>query len=140
MDSLSPISVLIHHASVKNLQWHPDQDGLLMIHCVIEDPVLYICNSESDDEPMIRKMPLEKPGGRTEANWLCDAPKDKPRLMLANAENYTVQYAFEEDETSDLPSVADIVGVEREDMFDEGNSMDLSPIKLSHDFTTNVGE
>ena len=138
MDTLSLVAVLIHHGSIKRLQWHPEKEGLLMIHCSTQDPVIHIWNSDSNSVPTIRKMPLEKSGGKLEARWLCDAPKDKPRLMLANAQNYAVQYAFEKDETSDMPSMAQIVGIEREDMFDEGNSMDLSPIKLDHDFAWNL--
>ena len=138
MDTLSLVAVLIHHGSIRGLQWHHENEGLLMIHCTTQDPVIHIWNSDSYSVPTIRKMPLEKLGGKTEAGWLCDAPKDKPRIILLNAQNYAVQYAFEKDETSDLPSVAQMVGLEREDMFDEGNSMDLSPIKLDHDFARNI--
>lgn len=51
--------------------------------------------------------------------------------MLANAHNYTTGSVYDsEGEETGLLDTEDVVPAGPEDMFDEGNSMDLSPIKL----------
>lgn len=51
--------------------------------------------------------------------------------MLTNAHNYITGSPYEsEGEETALIETGDMVPAGPEDMFDEGNSMDLSPIKL----------
>lgn len=55
---------------------------------------------------------------------------------MTNAYNYTlrnIQDDDEEDEVVDEITGLSVSNLGPEDMFDEGHSMDLSPIKLSHD-------
>ena len=83
-------------------------------------------------------MPLLKPGGRTEARWVqsLDAVPGNPVAMLANTTNYALRHVLDDakyGETMDMSLSVAIEGLGPEDMFDEGNSMDLSPIKLSHE-------
>ena len=53
-------------------------------------------------------------------------------MILGNAYNYTIGSAYdgEEDSETALLDTEDKIPAGPEDMFDEGNSMDLSPIKL----------
>lgn len=54
--------------------------------------------------------------------------------MLANVYNFAIRKLQDDelDGATEEPSKLSFVGLGPEDMFDEGNSMDLSPIKLSH--------
>jgi len=55
--------------------------------------------------------------------------------MLANTHNFAIRklQGDDGDATTEEPLKLSFVGLGPEDMFDEGNSMDLSPIRLSHD-------
>ena len=75
-------------------------------------------------------MPLEKPGGKLQATWLQTTVDDKPRLMLGNAQNYMIGSVYDEGTEAALLDEQEMVPAGPEDMFDEGNSMELSPIKL----------
>lgn len=66
-----------------------------------------------------------------EANWLLDEANDMHTLMLGNAHNYVTGQISRNGELASLPRKIEITGAGPEDMFDEGNSLDLSPIKLS---------
>ncbi|MCJ1387401.1 hypothetical protein MMC18_000244 [Xylographa bjoerkii] len=137
LESLTLHSVLIHHSTIKSLQWHPGDSDCLLVHCATEDPVIHIWQSSSES-PCIISIPLSKPGGRTEASWVqcSDVGQGNPVGMLTNTFNYALQHVLDAgdcDETVDTSLSASIEGLGPEDMFDEGNSMDLSPIKLSHE-------
>lgn len=55
--------------------------------------------------------------------------------MLATKQHFAIQKLQDDDvdATTEEPLKLSFVGLGPEEMFDEGNSMDLSPIKLSHD-------
>ncbi|MCJ1315006.1 hypothetical protein MMC15_000320 [Xylographa vitiligo] len=137
LESLTPHSILIHHSFVKSLQWHPEDPECLLIHCATEEPVIHLWHA-SFDTPRIMPVPLSRPGGRTEVNWVQSSDLN-PRtsvFMLANTLNYGLSHildAGEGDKTVDMSFSTVVEGSVPEDMFDEGNSMDLSPIKLSHE-------
>ena len=139
---LIPVAILIHHSSVKNLQWHPIEADLLMIHCTTNDSAVHFWKL-AWDIPRVIKCHLEKSGGRTEVHWVYSKRGESRRFMYANAQNYVLRHTDGEDEAqSDIPSLgpptASINGGP-EDMFDEGNSMDLSPIKINqHFYATNL--
>ncbi|MCJ1434369.1 hypothetical protein MMC27_003737 [Xylographa pallens] len=137
LESFTPHSILIHHSFIKSLQWHPEDPECLLIHCATEDPVIHLWHL-SFDTPRIIPVPLSRPGGRTEASWIqsSDVNPETPVFMLANSLNYALPHisdASEGDKTVDVSFSAVVEGLGPEDMFDEGNSMDLSPIKLSHE-------
>ncbi|MCJ1378298.1 hypothetical protein MMC17_001395 [Xylographa soralifera] len=137
LESLTPHSILIHHSLVKSLQWHPEDPECLLIHCATEDSVVHLWQL-SLDSPRIIPVPLSKPGGRTEASWV-KSPDVNPGdlvVMLANTLNYALLHVSDAggcDKTVDTSFSAIVEDLGPEDMFDEGNSMDLSPIKLSHE-------
>lgn len=80
-------------------------------------------------------LPLDAPGGPREALWLSTTSRERPKFMLGNARNYIIG-SVSDGEGEDTPlfdETGDVISGGPEDMFDEGNSMDLSPVKLSWD-------
>ena len=74
--------------------------------------------------------------GRLETSWLESSSDDIFNLMISSAHQYTTARI-----SSDGEVIAEVMAPEAaaisleagaEDMFDEGNSLDLSPIKISH--------
>jgi hypothetical protein len=68
-----------------------------------------------------------------EASWVFSHDPENPTIMLANPLNYALRNLLG-DPLVETANDASFVGLGPEDMFDEGNSMDLSPIRLNHDF------
>ena len=81
-----------------------------------------------------------------EANWLSAAQDGKPRFIIGNASNHALGRILDEGESPGLQSQMAMTATGREtpsllgpeDMFDEGNSMDFSPVKLSTNHGTKV--
>ena len=65
-----------------------------------------------------------------EASWLLNETKDTPTLMLSNSQNYTTAQIMSNGHGILQPLKAKLFGAGPEDMFDEGNSFDLSPIRV----------
>jgi hypothetical protein len=95
---------------------------------------------------MIVTLPLSKTGGRLEAHWLRSLDLGTYNILLTSTHAYTTAQISQ---TGSLIPSADAmsadpdlgfrsVGTGAEDMFDEGNSLDLSPIKITHDETMEV--
>ena len=128
---------------MKSLQWHAVRSDLLLINCVTNDNVLYVWSADWST-PRILKVPLERPGGRAEGSWLSSRIDGKTRLLFANIHNHVICRVLDEGETPEsplpvlFPSLHKFSATGPEDMFDEGNSMDLSPIKLSTNHVTRV--
>ena len=192
--SLTLMTVLIHHHPVKSLQWHPTQPDLLLIHCSTDDPVIHLIGSDWP-APHILKIPLDKPGGKTEATWLLPPLQLSPTNQFSSSSTSTVIHnpnnnditehhdphetyntVTETNDTSPPPPLKLLFGNARnyiicrilrtgespsdltprpqrpadpnfdfnfstagsENMSHEGNSMDLSPVKLSTDHFTRV--
>ena len=134
LDSLAPLATLIHYSPVKNLQWNPEDSRLLLVHCSIEEPIVHLWHS-TWEAPCVLSIPLSKREPKTEASWVQSSDPDNPSIMLTNAYNFAVRSLQEDaaDVNPTAPSKLSFTGLGPEDMFDEGNSMDLSPIKLSHE-------
>ncbi|KAA6406573.1 MAG: WD40 repeat protein [Lasallia pustulata] len=134
LETLSPTAVLIHHSPIKYLHWHPTLPSLLLIHCHTPDSVLHIWQPPPG-EPLVMYLPLDALGGPREALWLSTTSRERPKVMLGNARNYIIG-SVSDGEGEDTPlfdETGDVISGGPEDMFDEGNSMDLSPVKLSWD-------
>ena len=135
---LAPVAILIHHAPIKSIQWHDIDIHLLMIHCATRDPVVHLWDP-SWDAPRISRLRLEKSGGRIEAKWIYTKPGELIRFMLSTTKSYALSGINGEQDIPSLPGMVKSRCSGSEDMFDDGNSMDLSPIKINHnDFTTNL--
>lgn len=137
------VAVLIHHSPVKQVLWHPQQIDLLLIHCAIPEPAVHLWKS-TWAAPQVVALHLERTGGRLEASWLQSPEDNSFILMLSSTHQYTKASLSSNGEI--IPELPCFKGAARsrgtgvEDMFDEGNSLDLSPIKLAHDETMEVHE
>lgn len=133
------VAVLIHHSSVKKVQWHPVLTDLIFVQCNMARPAVHLW-SAAWEIPKVVNLPLHKLGGRLEAAWLPTEASDTLSLMLGNAHNYTTAELTHAGELSSCPNKGEITGAGPEDIFDEGNSLDLSPIRITHDaFTMEMG-
>lgn len=81
-------------------------------------------------------LPLLRIGGRLEASWLKSLTDESFNLMISSAHQYTTVRISPDGEViaESIPLDAAALSIDTgaEDMFDEGNSLDLSPIKISH--------
>lgn len=137
----SPIAVLIHHSPVKHLAWHPMQPDLLLIQCAIPEAAIHLWKS-TWEVPQIVTLPLERKTGRLEASWLLSPTASQFNLIVSSANQYSTALLSPSGEmmprSPSLLEGAKSFGADAEDMFDEGNSLDLSPIKITHDETLEV--
>lgn len=143
MHSSKAVAILIHHSPVKHIGWHPTEPELLLIHCAIPEPVIHLWKS-SWEIPRIVNLPLQRASGRLEAHWLQSSKISDTTVMLSSAHQYiTARLTSTGDvipESPKSPEGRRSIGVGAETLFDEGNSFDLSPIKIAHDETIEVGE
>ncbi|KAI4161236.1 MAG: hypothetical protein LQ342_005027 [Letrouitia transgressa] len=125
-------AVMIHHAPVKSIHWHFSIHDLLLIHCATSEPTVHIWR-ESWDFPQILRPEANDLGGKLKASWL-GTEGDVLRLMLSGTSKCAIgqmtvqgqQIPWQEEHDGNN----EISGLGPEDMFDEGNSFDLSPVKL----------
>lgn len=129
------IDVLIHHSPVKQIIWHPSQSDLLLIHCAIPEPAIHLWKT-TWHAPRILMLPLLRIGGRLEASWLKSLNDESFNLIISSAHQYTTVRISPDGEViaESVPLEAAALSIDTgaDDMFDEGNSLDLSPIKISH--------
>lgn len=129
------MEVLIHHSPVKQITWHPSQSDLLLIRCAIPQPAVHLWKT-TWHAPRILSLPFPRIGGRLEASWLEGPSDDTFNLLITSTHQYTTARISSDGEVlpdAVFPEAAAIsIDTGAEDMFDEGNSLDLSPIKISH--------
>ena len=108
------------------------------MQCAIAEPVIHLWKADWD-APQVVRLPLDRVGGRLEANWLQSCNTDSYGLMISSAHQHvTAQISKNADLISavgEFDQGFKPVGTGAEAMFDEGNSLDLSPIKIAHDET-----
>ena len=132
-------AILIHHSPVKHVAWHPTEPDLLLVHCAIPQPYVHLWKS-SWDVPRVISGSLSTTGGKLEANWVLNPEGSDFNLLLSSAHQYTNILLSGSGEV--IPQTAHIdktfaesTDIGAEAMFDEGNSFDLSPIKITRDET-----
>ncbi len=80
-----PAAVLIHHAPIKYLSWHPSIADLLLIQCAHEEVVLYFWDSSSG-VPWLENVSTsmwKKDGGKLNVRWLpASSSESKPALLI----------------------------------------------------------
>ncbi|KAI4145077.1 MAG: hypothetical protein LQ341_002468 [Variospora aurantia] len=124
-----PLAALIHHAPIRSIQWHEQIVDLLLIQCAIRDSIIYVWKA-SWSLPKIYSVSLKPPFRQLRATWLA-SDHDRIQYMLGNSEQFAIgQLTLEGEEVSWQPigTFRDDLGPE--DMFDEGHSLDLSPVKV----------
>ena len=127
------VAVLIHHSPIRQVMWHPSHLDILLIQCTIPEPAVHLWK-RAWDEPLVLKLPLQKASGKIEASWLQSRNDDTLNIILTSmTQSVTAQISG----AGQLLPYIEEVGSELkcngsgpEDMFDEGNSLDLSPVKL----------
>lgn len=123
------VAVIIHHSPVKKIQWHPTTADLLLMQCAINEPVIHLWRA-SWELPQVIALHLDRFGGKMDASWLQSEMDDVPRLMLSTTQNYTTAQIISNGQGILQPLKVRSFGAGPENMFDEGNSFDLSPVKL----------
>lgn len=124
-----PVAALIHHAPIKSIQWHPKFADLLLIQCAIPEPTVFVWRAQWDT-PKIFSLSIKAPFGQLKSSWL-SSDDEHIRYMLGNTEQYGIGQIAPYGE--EVPWQRNDEGFDRlgpEDMFDEGNSLDLSPVKI----------
>ncbi|KAL8646988.1 MAG: hypothetical protein Q9210_005823 [Variospora velana] len=124
-----PLAALIHHAPIRSIQWHEQIVDLLLIQCTIREPIIYVWKA-SWSSPKIFSVSLKPPFGQLRATWLA-SDHERIRYMLGNSEQFAIgQLTLEGEEVSwhSIGTFHDDLGPE--DMFDEGHSLDWSPVKV----------
>ena len=123
--TLTAVAVIVHHSTIKKFQWHPSIADLLLMHCAINEPVIHLWR-DSWESPRVIQLHLERLGGKMEVSWLHSDVEDLARLMLSSTQNYTTAQIMSNGHGLFQPLKAKSLGAGPEDMFDEGNSFDLS--------------
>ncbi|KAL8933691.1 MAG: hypothetical protein Q9216_006251 [Gyalolechia sp. 2 TL-2023] len=126
------LAALIHHAPIKSIHWHPRLTDLLLIQCAIPEPTVYAWRLQWN-APKIFILSLKAPFGQLKSSWL-SYDDENIRYMLGNTEQYAIgQFTPDGEEALWQPNDECPDGLGPEDMFDEGNSLDLSPVKMAED-------
>ena len=128
----SAVAVLIHHAAVKKVQWHPVITDLLLILCTLTEPVIHLWRHTWEIPKVITIHQLTATAG-LEAFWLQDDTKELPRLLLSDSKTHVTIQIDHDGKLASRRSRVEAIGEGPEDIFDEGNSLDLSALKESHD-------
>ena len=134
MTSQTPIAVLIHHAAIRSVHWHPTTADMLLIHCALDNPVVHLWKC-AWEMPVICEMHLETVGGRMEASWLFSENHEQSALMIGNASNYTTARISAHGELLPPLNVQQPGDQGPDERFD-GSLVDLSPIKLPQNKTS----
>ncbi|KAL8868887.1 MAG: hypothetical protein Q9174_004687 [Haloplaca sp. 1 TL-2023] len=121
-------TALIHHSPIKSIRWHNHIEDLLLIQCAIPEPIVHVWKA-SWSYPQVVRLPLKAPLGQTMATWL-SFDDHIVRLMLNNNTQSAIgQIRLDGQEMAWKEDTGYQDGLGPEDMFDEGNSIDLSPVK-----------
>jgi hypothetical protein len=107
LTKLSAAAVILQHAPVRQLSWHPSNPSILLIQTTQDEPVLYFWNAD-ENAPSVLQVPFQKSSGRLDSRWLRTGPDGKPALLVGDAHNSVVvwpdgkdQHLFEQDEEGD---------------------------------------
>ena len=134
MQSRSPIAALIHHTVIRNIHWHPTIEDLVLVHCALDCPVIYLWKA-SWERPKILSPHLHKAGGRMEASWIFTPANDPPQFAIGNAQNYITASIDPAGELLIPQEPEELFGHGPDDRFDE-SLIDFSAIKIPHNDLT----
>ena len=136
------VAALIHHSPVKHIEWHPSINDLLLIQCTVSEPVAHMWK-KAWDTPRIFSLALERAAvaGRLGASWLEQPSSDVVNIMLSSSHRHATAQISATDGSTVVPIASSLaepeaaalsMGTGPEDMFDEGHSLDFSPVKISN--------
>ncbi|KAL8665414.1 MAG: hypothetical protein Q9202_002307 [Teloschistes flavicans] len=125
------LTALMHHSPIVLLRWHPAISDLLLVQCATPEPIVYLWRA-SWSTPRVYSLPLRAPVGQCKASWLSSAD-NTVSFMLSNVNQTAIERLTLDGEISSWQEKGKSLGPEA--MFDEGNSLDLSPVRMSGDGT-----
>ena len=131
LSSMIAYAVLLQHAPVRSIEWHPTISDLLLIDCATVEPILHVWK-ESWDTPKIISVPKALNGDKLEASWIYTPNEEPVKILLANTlDSAVVQLSYDGD-IMDVPQAQQEPSQELgpDNRFDEGHSMDFSAVKL----------
>ncbi|KAL9578532.1 MAG: hypothetical protein Q9203_007063 [Teloschistes exilis] len=123
------LTALIHHSPITLLRWHHAIHDLLLLQCATPEPTVYLWKANWPN-PRIYNLPLKAPMGQSKASWL-SSTENTISFMLSNANQTAIERLTLDGETTNWQGDGNGLGPEA--MFDEGNSLDLSPVRSSGD-------
>jgi len=130
------LAVLIHHSPIRQLAWHPTASDVLLVQCAIPQPVAHLWRP-TWESPRVATLPLERANGRLDVRWLQSRNEDLMNIAIGSAHQFITVDLSHSGEVIQISSCATegakSFGIGPENMFDEGNSLDLSPIRISHE-------
>jgi WD40 repeat protein len=89
LEKLTPRTILIQHAPIKSVLWHPTLSHLLLIHCLQDEQVLYIWDSR-DPAPKILPVAFSKSLSRVDARWLNTIEGRKTAILIGDTSGSVV--------------------------------------------------
>lgn len=125
------VAILIHHAAIRSIQWHPTIDDMLLIHCALDFPIVHIWKSNWNT-PKVLSLHLDTVGGRIEACWLFTEASEHARLMIGNASNYSTASMRADGELLAPTNPVEAVDQGPDNRFDQ-SLIDFSPVKSPHE-------
>ena len=111
------------------------------MQCAISEPAIHLYKA-TWDFPRIVKLPLDRTGGRLEADWLQSLDSESYAVVISSAHQHVTARISRNGDLISAVGETDrefrSLGTGAEPMFDEGNSLDLSPIRIARDETLEV--
>ncbi|KAL6720559.1 hypothetical protein ACLMJK_002483 [Lecanora helva] len=141
LSTFTVYSILIHHSPVKHIAWHPTAVDLLLIQCAIPEPSVHFWKS-TWEAPRIVNVPLERQAGRLEASWILSPQASQYGFLLYSARHSIPVIMSSDGEIIQTTKAGEestrLMDTGAEEMFDEGHSLDLSPIRITRDETIGI--
>jgi len=85
LGAMNLCTVLLQHAAVKSLAWHPHKPEKLLIQCGQEEGILYTWDAK-EDLPAVLTLPGLFVGTRAEARWVDTGKEDGDTIMVGDAQ------------------------------------------------------
>ncbi|KAL8689760.1 MAG: hypothetical protein Q9224_004571 [Gallowayella concinna] len=132
LESGRALTTLIHHSPIKALHWHPVLPDLLLIHCAIPEPTVHLWRA-GWHSPRIQTLPLKAPVGKLKVAWLSCGDEKVRFVLSSNNQSALGQLHYTGEEDPWHAGGDSFARMGPEAMFDEGHSIDLSPVKPEAD-------
>ncbi|KAL8689132.1 MAG: hypothetical protein Q9218_005129 [Villophora microphyllina] len=129
------LTALIHHSPITSVRWHHTIHDLLLVQCTTPEPRVYLWRA-SWSTPRVHNLPLKAPVGHMRACWL-SSDERSIQFVLSNTNETAIERLTLDGEEVGRQENGEDLGPEA--MFDEGNSLDLSPVKIPGDGTQTNG-
>lgn len=112
-------AVLVQHAIIKRLLWHPTDPNSLLVQCAQDEPIIYLWDASGDHPRMLDASRCNIPG-RLEARWMHTPACRKPIIMVGNTHGFALAFPDGRDDESGEGVVASEMSgraTEEDDLF-----------------------